>query len=697
MNGRMARISSALVLVLLAVTIPAVGDTLTFYRTAAIPELGISNYNGVTSARLNDSSTYIDSPMGGSQALFAGDNGNDADNRSLVGFDLRTLTGWTITGDATLRLRVTQVDGSPDAGDFFDVYRVQSTNAAWTAGASSWNRLDQGGLVAWKDAANADLPTGPSPAGDLGQPVEGYAATPLATINQASYTVNSFVNVTIPQAVVQSMIQDNDPGLLLRSRDETNAGRVAFNQQGANVNGPNLTIQAQAPALSNYGQKVMADGAVHYWRLNETGGSIAANQAAPTDFGTYTNSPTVGEAGPGAGDGFYGMDADNRSVDFTPSTSQVALPALGISGNSARTYEGWFNATASAQAYLSTPGSGSGKRISLTASNGEVSVAVEGHRFGVTFDTTVGGSPQSTVYTGAPLNAGWHHFAVTFPDGATTSDQFRFYVDGVDRTPYARTLAGSAQTVNTADVAGWIGLGAGGWIDEVAVYASDIGREAAAGHFAAARSIDATISQDTRTMGRFLSVAQGNRNDSLWPDESSGTDRASVLQVRERTVDQSGSNLRTNAFFEFDLSELMGREVLNATLTLCQDSRNVNTAYLQLARVTDPWDETTLAWDQAVADAFRFGGTNTPGENDDKPAVIDVTDMVRGWLDGTYSNYGFRLAFDEQAFVIADFYSQGEFAPQLTITTLSVPEPLTALGVLAAASAVGGYIRRRRR
>ncbi len=696
MNGRTPWVLSALVLALLAVTIPAIGDTLTFYRTASIPELGISNYNGVSSLRLNDG-VGLNSPMPTGDQLFAGDSGNDADNRSLVGFDLRTLTGWTITGDATLRLRVSGVDGSPNAGDFFDVYAVHPTNATWAAGVSSWSNLDEAGGVAWKDGGGADLAGGTSPAGALGQPGKGYAATPLATINQASYAVGTFINVTIPQAALQSMIQDSDPGLLLRSRDETNTGRLAFNQQGSNANGPNLTIQAQAPALSNYGQKVMADGATHYWRLNETGGSIAANQVVPAAYGTYTNAPTQAMAGPTPADGFYGMDADNRSVDFAPSTSQVALPALGISGNSARTYEGWFNATASAQAYLSTPGTGSGKRISLTACNDEVSVAVEGHRFGVTFDTTVGGSAQSTVYTGAPLDAGWHYFAVTFPDGATTSDQFRFYVDGVDRTPYARTLAGSVQTVNTANVAGWIGLGAGGRIDEVAVYTSDIGRQAAAGHFAAARSIDATISQDTRTMGRFLSVSQGNRNDNLWPDESSGTDRASVLQVRERTAAESGSNLRTNAFFEFDLSELMGREVLNATLTLCQDSRNVNTAYLQLARVTDPWDEATLAWDQAVAGAFRFGGTNTPGENDDKPATIDVTDMVRGWVDGTYPNYGFRLAFDEQAFVIADFYSQGEFAPQLTVTTLSVPEPLTALGVLAAASAVGGYLRRRRR
>ncbi len=406
MNGRTARISSALVLVLLAVTIPAVGDTLTFYRTAAIPELGISNYNGVTSARLNDSASYIDSPMGTGQTLFAGDSGNDADNRSLLGFDLRTLTSWTITGDATLRLRVSQVDGSPNAGDFFDIYQVYSTNAAWTVGGSCWNRLDQAGGVAWKDAANVDLPTGPSPAGGLGQPGEGYAATPVDTINEASYAVGDFVYVTIPQAVVQSMIQEGNTSLLLRSRDETNTGRVAFNQQGSNANGPNLIIQAQAQALSNYGQKVMGDGAVHYWRLNETGGSVAANQATPTAYGTYTNAPTLAQDGPTQADGFYGMDADNRSVDFTPTDSRVALPALGISGSSARTYEGWFYATASAQTYLSTPGSGYGKRITLTASNDEVSVAVEGHRFGVAFqDGTTGGSAE-TVYSGGGAQCG---------------------------------------------------------------------------------------------------------------------------------------------------------------------------------------------------------------------------------------------------------------------------------------------------
>ncbi|MFW5693205.1 MAG: DNRLRE domain-containing protein, partial [Thermoguttaceae bacterium] len=141
------------------------------------------------------------------------------------------------------------------------------------------------------------------------------------------------------------------------------------------------------------------------------------------------------------------------------------------------------------------------------------------------------------------------------------------------------------------------------------------------------------------------------------------------------------------------LASLEGREVLGAILTLTQDSRNVNNGFLQLARVTEPWTTDTLSFDQDVDDMFRFGDTNTPEVEDDKSSWIDVTDIVRDWVSGEAENHGFRLAFDEQSFVIADFHAAGEFAPQLIVTT-AVPEPGAWL-LLMAALACGLLLRRR--
>ena len=95
----------------------------------------------------------------------------------------------------------------------------------------SWDRFSQSPDQAWRDAAGTDLPGGVSPAGGLGQPGEGYGAAPVATINQASYAVGDLISVAIPRDVVQGLIDGDNTGLLLRKRDETDTGRLAFNKR----------------------------------------------------------------------------------------------------------------------------------------------------------------------------------------------------------------------------------------------------------------------------------------------------------------------------------------------------------------------------------------------------------------------------------------------------------------------------------
>jgi hypothetical protein len=416
----------------------------------------------------------------------------------------------------------------------------------------------------------------------------------------------------------------------------------------------------------------------------------------------YTNSPALGQAGPGAADGFNGFGPVNNAVGLDGADDKIDVLPLAVSGNAARTYEGWFNNTESEQGYFSITG-GTGRRTGVTAANSEVSMAVNGHRFGVTFDATNYGSPDDNKYTPAELEPGWHHFAIALPNGATTSDQFLFFVDGVDVTPFARTLAGSPQTIDTLSDAGRLGQTdsgqpTAGLVDEFAVYDRALGTENVGGHYAAAVDPGATVSQTTFQMSQFQSVAI--QTHSQWPDGATNTDRSDVLRVRERTTTGSNQEVRTRAYFEFDLSELEGQDVLGAMLTVRQDSRNVNTGYLTLGRVTDDWTPETVAFDQAVADVFTFGGTNTAAESDDKPSWIDVTDIVSAWVSGEAENYGFQLTLRDRGFFIADFYDSGEFAPQLVVTTLAVavPEPATlALAGLGLAVLVAFGARRKRR
>ena len=157
----------------------------------------------------------------------------------------------------------------------------------------------------------------------------------------------------------------------------------------------------------------------------------------------------------------------------------------------------------------------------------------------------------------------------------------------------------------------------------------------------------------------------------------------------------------TVSFLDFDLSQYIGDpdiELLDARMLLTQDSRNVNTQYLQLAGVDGDWDPATVAFDQAVEDAFRFGGTNTSGEQDDKFFTIDVTDMFREWITGADDYDGFRLAFDDQNFSIATFYDSGANGPRLELSFVrvgAVPEPggWAVMSLLAVVSLV--VVRRR--
>jgi len=67
----------------------------------------------------------------------------------------------------------------------------------------------------------------------------------------------------------------------------------------------------------------------------------------------------------------------------------------------------------------------------------------------------------------------------------------------------------------------------------------------------------------------------------------------------------------------------------------------------------------------------------------------DVSDIVKGWVEGTNSNQGFVLYYDRNV-----FQGIGLDNPELLIV---VPEPLTMLAVGMGIAGLGGYIRKRRR
>lgn len=684
-----------------------------FYNGANLTHLGSSPYQ-VNRLRLNDVAALNSNSLG--PDFFVGDAGNGADNRFIAGFDLSSIAGWTRVGDVQFSVNtVTNASQIQNMdGDAIDIYTVAPTNAGWTSN-SSWNYQNVGSSTPWKNASGTNLPTvasGADPAspaqttapGGTGAPGDAYSAVPIATIQEATYSTGQTLTATIPSATVDDMISGDNAGLLFRHRDESKQGRIELVNNG--TNGPKLTVTAYQEPLSDYQSAVVDDAPVSYLRLYETSGTtVTSDGTIPNYFGTtnFSNAgSTLAVSGPTSTGGFAGMGDTNSAVTLGSDGDNITLNPVGISGNQARTYEGWFEGTSNAQGYYGTGGgAGSGQRITITAANEEISVAVNGQRYGVQFDAT--DHSNSWIDT---LDSGWHHFAVTLPDGATQSNQFEFFIDGVDVTSYARSLAGSAQTINTQNSNVSIGGGIQGSLDEIAVYDRALSTSELQSHYAAALGPDVVIGEATLSPETIISVAQGSHND--WPDTSGATDRVEgTFRLRERAAGGSDQDKRTRAFLDFDLSAFEGDsnlELLDATLTFTQDSRNVNSGLLEIGRVADDWDTSTVAFDQLIEDLYTFGGTNTSGTGNDKDFAVEITDIVNSWLTGDEENNGLSIRFSELGYFIADFYdafdtgADPSLLPQLRLTFAqypTVPEPSTwAIALLLGAVTI--FVRRRR-
>ena len=231
---------------------------------------------------------------------------------------------------------------------------------------------------------------------------------------------------------------------------------------------------------ANYRKTVLNDGPTAYWRLNETGGSVADNEAsASTVFdGTYNGllPADYAQAGPNEGGGYLGFEAVNNAPRFT--NGGVDLPAAVLpTGNQPRTYEFWFNADSVSppvQTFFSHGINATGQRISVTASNSQFSLAVNGHDYG---------------RNGLSLS-GWNHGVITLPVGSTTSDDWLFYLNG---SPLAglSTLAGAATTINTGAGPGSIGYSIFtsseylGLADEFAIYGFELSAAQISAHYQA--------------------------------------------------------------------------------------------------------------------------------------------------------------------------------------------------------------------
>ena len=232
-------------------------------------------------------------------------------------------------------------------------------------------------------------------------------------------------------------------------------------------------VRTLSTASSNYVSTVQADSPAAWWRLGETGGSVAADQVGGNP-GTYGAGATLGAAGALTGDA-------NTSVDVAGLNGQrpVVVPhsaSLDL-GNGPFTLEAWARRdvvgtidTVLDYGYDTAPGG--------------PALLFVGDKFGL-WQNGVGNIAQET---GTTTDTGWHHYAATY-DGVTA----RVYKDGV-------LVSGATNPRTLSNQAGPFLIGANrdsgeefdGRIDEVAIYRSVLDASRIAAHYNAGVNPDPT-------------------------------------------------------------------------------------------------------------------------------------------------------------------------------------------------------------
>src|SRR6202035_673965 len=183
--------------------------------------------------------------------------------------------------------------------------------------ASGWSRPAAPTGVTATAGANQATVNWTAPAGS----VTGYLVTAIVgTVAQNSVAVGSVTSTTITGLAVGSAYSFQVQ---------------AMNNFGSGPAAASSAVTISAGSNPAYAATVLTDGPVAYYRLGDTGGTLAADSSGGGKQGTYTGTYTLGQAG--------GLLNDSEKSVYLNSGTMTAPDAFMPMANNARTIEAWVN------------------------------------------------------------------------------------------------------------------------------------------------------------------------------------------------------------------------------------------------------------------------------------------------------------------------------------------------------------------
>lgn len=227
--------------------------------------------------------------------------------------------------------------------------------------------------------------------------------------------------------------------------------------------------------MAVYAERVIADGAIGYWRFGESAGTNANDETTNNRDGTYTGGYTLSQTG-------FVSDG-NTAVAFNGSTGYVTMgDVVAFRFTSTFSMEFPFK-TSSADGQ---PRVIAGKSIWITTGEGYTLFITSGV---VRCYCTTAGPVVFDVTASGTYNDGVAHWATFTWDGTTGANKVRLYIDGVLRGQ----ATASGTTPTTPAVPFRVGGNSdgptanymfNGTMDEGALYASELSAAQVAQHYA---------------------------------------------------------------------------------------------------------------------------------------------------------------------------------------------------------------------